>query len=68
VRQGEEKQNPVEALPSLCTDFDAVAKDFSQSVNIMTFLNKKGENYNNGKEHCFSNVYEQKNPLFFADM
>jgi hypothetical protein len=40
----------MEALPSLFTEFDAVAKDLPQSVNTMTFLNtKEGEYYNNGK-------------------
>jgi hypothetical protein len=68
VRQGEEKQNMVEAFPSLCTEFDAVAKDLPQSVNTMSFLSTNGENYNNGKEHYFSNVYEQRNPLLFGAM
>jgi hypothetical protein len=68
VRQGEKKNNMVEALPSLCTEFDAVAKDLPQSVNTMTFLCSKGEHYNNRKEDCFANVYEQRKPLLFGDM
>jgi hypothetical protein len=39
VRQGEEKQNVVEALPSICTELDAVSKNLLQSANRTMLLN-----------------------------
>jgi len=48
-----------EALPSFCTQFYTVAKDFPQSVNTTYINTKKGMN-NNDKENITTVMYMNK--------
>jgi hypothetical protein len=62
VRQGKQKHNMPEALPSICRELYAVPKDLLQSANTIFLDIKAMEYYNNGI------VYEQRNHLVFGDM